>query len=335
MINLGVIGAGTAFWNLHFPVLKSRDDIEISTVFSRSLSRANEACEKIRGEGGGNPKASEDLFDVSGLDAVLITVPIGHNEEYCARYLELGLHVFCEKPIAETVEGAKKLLSCAIDRNVSVLAGENFRLQPRFAEVARLVQTGIIGEPRLYFLNDLHFTAADGIYAKTSWRVTGEHKGGYLIDGGSHIVAGMREMLGRRAVKSVSAVSTETQSYLSAQSDTLLINLLFEDGLVGHLALGYGVFDHEARTPKVYGRNGTLSLEKDGIYLVNGDGHKKVENIPNTTGFSEEWSIFCSSILESDYSTCYELTQESIEDLRIIQCAIRAAETNSIVSIKS
>lgn len=332
-ISLAVVGAGTAFWNLHLPVLKRRNDVRITAVISRTIESGEASASRLVDDG--QPAPAVALLDeqLPEVDAALVAVPIAHTGRITSRLLEAGRHVFAEKPIAENIDEAESLLDASKHHERVLVVGENFRLQPAYNRMDELAKSGLIGDPRLYFLNDLHFTPDDGTYAKTKWRQAGEHAGGYLIDGGSHTVAGLREMTGRRQVKRVHAVATSTQDYLSQQPDTLLVNLEFEDGLVGHMALGYGVHDHESRHPKIYGTAGTLCLTSKDILLINGDGTSVVEKRVTTSGFAEQWDAFIAAVVSGDRSFTDELSRQSVEDLRILDAALRSARTGQAVEL--
>lgn len=331
-ISLAVVGAGTAFWDLHFPVLAGRSDVAITHVVSRTPEAGADASDRIESHGLARPTPCLLGDGVVDVDAVLVTVPIAHTSREARRWIEAGIHVFAEKPISEAVAAGEELMALASAKGVALLAGENFRLQPDFARLRELAESGVVGVPKVYFLNDLHFTSIEGVYARTAWRQSGEHSGGYLIDGGTHIVAGMREMTGRKVV-SVHALATATQDYLSQQDDTLLINLQFEGGLVGHLTLGYGLYDHEARHPKILGTEATLCLARDGILLIDGDGPRVLEERSGESGFSAEWEVFIEAVASGDTTNVARLTAESIEDLRVLEAALQSAASGDVVKL--
>src|SRR5690606_34071493 len=58
--------------------------------------------------------------------------------------------VICQKPLANTIEDARAIVSLAEQSGVLVMAHENWRWQPWFREAARLIRTGAIGAPLCY-----------------------------------------------------------------------------------------------------------------------------------------------------------------------------------------
>lgn len=334
MNKIGLIGGGLAVRDLHLPALSQlgvlADVVYVATSTPESSVRA---AEDLRNLGAENvkPRSVDMILEDPEVTHVLIAVPIKCTAKLVRDAIAAGKHILAEKPISEDREDAISLLGEAKDAGVKLLAGENFRFQSTYSTVRDLVAEGLIGDVKIVFWNDLHFTPHNGKYAATEWRITGEHIGGYLIDGGTHIVAGLRQ-LREVPIESVHALSTSVQSYLSSQADTLLINFRYSDGVIGHLALGYGVYDPDARHPKVLGTEGTLVLRPDGVYLVNSAGENKVGERDTDQGFLAEWKLFLDGDPNS-LESVHRYTKESADDLAFISAALVSAGSGREIAI--
>ena len=271
----------------------------------------------------------EDLLEDPGIDAVLIAVPIDLTPSMVGAAIAAGKHVLAEKPLAVSASEAVALWTAARDRGVVLAVGENYRFQPDWAIAHRLVSDGRIGTALMFMFNDVHSMPPDGKYTLTDWRRTGAHRGGYLVDGGTHIVAAMRQMVGRR-LETVHGLQTAFHpEYLAAQNDTLLLNLKFEGNFIAQLTLGYGAFDAEARHPKIYGTDGTLAIMDDAIEAWSRHGTEQIAARTGQRGFDGEWEHFLTAIQEGgDWET---LVRESIIDLAVITAAIESASLGSVV----
>ena len=80
------------------------------------------------------------------VKAVLITTPTGTHEEYVRKTLRAGKAVFCEKPIAPTVEGTKACYKEASDAGLPLLCAFNRRFDPGFSRIHQQVREGKIGK---------------------------------------------------------------------------------------------------------------------------------------------------------------------------------------------
>lgn len=339
MTAIAFIGGGLAVRDLHVPALESLGLLDrVSRVATSSDSSSEAAAEWLQARGAAGCRASsvDDLLADPEVGLVLVAVPIEMTERTAQRVVDAGKPLLVEKPIATSTTAALKLSAAARERQVPLLAGENFRFKPEFARMRQLASSGAIGDVKVIYWNDLHFTPPTGKYAETEWRIAGAHQGGYLVDGGTHIVAGLRQLTDS-AIVSVHAVSAASQAYLSHQQDTLLMNLVYDDGVIGHLALGYGVHDPEARHPKICGTSGTLALMNDAIYLVNQDGVSKLEDREGGAGFDHEWSLLQSAASgDKDASNLvHELTMESIRDLQLLERAFESSRHGKQVELSA
>jgi len=61
--------------------------------------------------------------------------------------LEAGKHVFCQKPIALTLEDAERVLEAARETDRILQFGFMLRFTPPLPELKRLIESGAIGEP--------------------------------------------------------------------------------------------------------------------------------------------------------------------------------------------
>lgn len=87
------------------------------------------------------------MLDAVRPDALdIITPPATHAEliHLCAAR---GIPAICQKPLAPDWDTAVAIVERAERAGVTLLVHENFRFMPWFAEAARLIEAGAIGEP--------------------------------------------------------------------------------------------------------------------------------------------------------------------------------------------
>ncbi|GAA3696971.1 Gfo/Idh/MocA family oxidoreductase [Gordonia hankookensis] len=83
------------------------------------------------------------------VDAVLITAPARSHSELVCRAAAAGKHVFCEKPMAVTLDEADRAIAAASDADVVLQVGFNRRFASGFAAARRAVDDGRVGTPQL------------------------------------------------------------------------------------------------------------------------------------------------------------------------------------------
>jgi predicted dehydrogenase len=335
---VGVIGTGLAFKDLHLPVIAELSDrLRVVATSSRTLAGAEAGARAVAEATGLRPEACDNVQQLLArpdVDGVLIAVPINLTAGLARQALLAGKAVFAEKPLADDVAEARALLDLARSKGLVLFVGENYRYQRQYRQFGELAASGLIGTPVLFRLNDLHFTSPQSKYATTAWRRQGTHRGGYLLDGGLHTIAGMRSVV-PSPVTAVHGLATSFHpEFLARQNDTLLLHLTFAGGMIGDVGLGYGAVDHEGRRPKIYGPEGTLVLFQDRIELWRANSLEPAQRFPvehNGPGFREEWLDFHGAAAE--HKPLAGKPEDALLDAEIILAGIESARTGEVVRL--
>lgn len=163
----------------------------------------------------------QELYDT--VDAIIITTPNKYHEEYAVDAFERGLHVLLEKPLAHSLESARRIATAAAESDSLSMVGFN----NRFANTVRIVRNrlrrGDLGEVTHVEAN---YVRRRGIPGRGSWFTRrGIAGGGALIDLGVHAVDLALYLLEYPAVSEVAGVtrgefgSREDYAYLEMWAD--------------------------------------------------------------------------------------------------------------------
>jgi predicted dehydrogenase len=91
---------------------------------------------------GTDAKALTDYCDLFGqVDAVTIAVPTVDHVEVAKAFLEVGVHVLVEKPMAATVDGADVLLAAARASGATLAVGHTERFNPAIQAALPILRT--------------------------------------------------------------------------------------------------------------------------------------------------------------------------------------------------
>jgi len=80
-------------------------------------------------------------------DIVAIGTPGGAHYEAIKQAIEVGCHVFCDKPLTDQGASAVELYEMAEEKNVKTAFASSFRYMPHVIHAKQLVAEGAIGEP--------------------------------------------------------------------------------------------------------------------------------------------------------------------------------------------
>ena len=130
-----------------------------------------------------------DLIADLGVQIVSITTPNGMHREMALAALGAGKHVWCEKPMALTLDDARAMEAAARASGLKTQLGYNYTANPAFTHACRLVRSGEIG--RIVHIRgwvDEDYQADPAL--PWSWRAKLQHAGlGALGDIGCHLIS--------------------------------------------------------------------------------------------------------------------------------------------------
>ena len=149
-------------------------------------------------EHGGKPFATDDyrrLLEREDLDAIAVTSPDYCHEEHAVAALEAGKHVFCEKPLAITIEGCDRILEAWQRSGKRLMVGFNMRYMGIFRTMKEIADSGVIGEIKAVWVR--HFVGLGGDFYYHDWHATRENATSLLLQKGSHDIDMIHWITGR------------------------------------------------------------------------------------------------------------------------------------------
>lgn len=201
----GIIGMGRWATQTHIPVLNQIDEAEMAALSSRNPKNLQKGMDISKG----SPRAFRDYSDLLALedvDAVIITTPNHTHAEMARDALEHGKHVFCEKPLATTVEDCDMLIKLAKKQGKVLQVGLELRYAPMFLEVKEKISQGKIGKPCLAFCN-----LSRG-WLRPGWREDPQLTGGMFVELVCHYLDLFNYLLDSQPVK-VAALGGKTDGH--------------------------------------------------------------------------------------------------------------------------
>jgi predicted dehydrogenase len=104
------------------------------------------------------------LLDVSDVEAIIVSTPSHLHREIAIASLQAGKHVYCEAPLANSIEDARAIGIAAQQSKAKFQAGLQGRSNALFKHVSQFVKAGVLGSPIL---------ATSQWNKKQSWRRAG------------------------------------------------------------------------------------------------------------------------------------------------------------------
>lgn len=222
---VGIIGAG---WIAHKMTisLAPLDGYEVSAIASRSLEKATifareHDIDKAYG-------SYEELVNDKDIDLVYIATPHSHHFDHAMLAIKHHKHVLVEKAFTANARQASILIETAKSENVFITEAIWTRYMPLSLKIRELMNSGIIGEPRL-------LTATLCYMMEHKERIVrADLCGGALLDLGVYVLNFARMYFGTDIVKTVSNVQLGPEGMDMQEC----ISLTFANGRMANLQAG-------------------------------------------------------------------------------------------------
>ena len=146
-INVGLIGAGRIGSFHGESVAKRLVDATLIAVADPAPGAAAELADKLGADASYTDVA--EMLSHPGLDAVIIATPARFHTNILVQAAEAGKAIFCEKPMALTLEDADRGIAAAKAAGVPLQVGFNRRWDQAFAEGREAIDAGKVGAVQL------------------------------------------------------------------------------------------------------------------------------------------------------------------------------------------
>ena len=172
-----------------------------------------------------------ELFGTRRPDALIAATPNRLHAQYgieCARH---GVPVLIEKPIADSLEEAERLIAAAESAGIPLLIGHHRRHSPILAKAREIVRQGRLGR-LVAIMGSALFYKPDGYFSEGPWRR--EPGGGPILINMIHEVDDLRSVCGE--IDAVQALASSASRGFAVE-DTVTIGLRFANGALGSFVL--------------------------------------------------------------------------------------------------
>lgn len=120
------------------------------------------------------------LLDRDEIDAVVISTPNHTHKQIALDALRAGKHVFCEKPLATSLEECDEIIGAAEREGKILQVGLVYRYSPLYRQMHKLVVDGGIGTVHLMWCKEL----LGAFYGE--WRFKERCSGGAIVEKNCH-----------------------------------------------------------------------------------------------------------------------------------------------------
>lgn len=311
-VKMGLIGLGNIGGNRHVTYLQEMDNVELVGVCDTVKEKADKFAAACNTTAYYN---HTELFDKSGLDAVIIAVPHYDHTPISVEAFERGLHVLCEKPLAVHVNDAKISIDAyekAKAKNPNLIFGMMFqeRTLPFYKKLKDIVDGGELGKlTRVTWINTAWFRS-QAYYDSGDWRATwGGEGGGILTNQCPHNLDLYQWLFGVPA--RISGHAHIGKYHDIEVEDEVTAYFEHDNGMVGHFMVTTGESPGTNRF-EIVGENGKLIYEDEKLILYKNriSMLKHLKETKNGFGNVESW--YTEIPVKTDVPTGHKVVTEKV-----------------------
>jgi predicted dehydrogenase len=315
-------------WQYVFESINDVPQVRITAVSSGCEDSA-EVMETRCIEYGFEPKVYTDwreMLERENPRLVCIDGPFHLHAEMCVEALKRNIHVFCEKPIAITLEqldAVEQALAAGSARIYSMVA---LRYEPAFQTAIDFIRKGGIGKVKI-------------ISARKSYKLGKRPEffkrrstyGGTIPWVGSHAIDWIMSIADSK-VKRVWAVQSHNDNFDHGELEISASCLLeMTNGIHAQASIDYlrpaASPTHGDDRVRIAGTRGVIDVDRGRIQLIDKDGEREIAPTPGRRIFSDI-VLDIENIRESLVDS-----RQTIELTRACLCAQLAADENRLVDI--
>lgn len=229
-LNIGMVGykfMGKAHSNAYRALPMFFPDAAVKPEMSVICGRDAEAVSEAAKQFGWRETVHDwrELVRRKDIDLIDINAPSDTHKDIAIAAAEAGKHIFCEKPLALTLQDSQEMLEAAEKAGVKHMVGFNYRFSPAVRLAKKLIDEGRLGKiyhMRAWFLQDWILDPEFPLVWRLQKDIAGSGSlgdlGAHLIDLAHFLVGDLQEVIGMSETFVKERPLAEKMTGLSAKS---------------------------------------------------------------------------------------------------------------------
>ncbi len=271
----------------------------------------------------------DDLLRSGKVDAVYLTLPNHLHKDYTVRAAQAGIHVLCEKPMANTVADCEEMIRAAQENNIKLMIAYRLHFEPANLKAIEVAQSGDLGELRIFSSVFSQQVPEGNVRLKKS------AGGGPLMDMGVYPINASRYLFREEPIEVTAIGANNGDPRFSEVHEMVTAVLRFPAEKLAVLTCSFGAAPADAY--QVVGTKGEMWLQPAFDYHTEPKmrlkiGEKEKETKFDTVDqFGGEIEYFSRCVLEDREPE--PSGQEGLADIRIVQALLQSARSAQPVKL--
>lgn len=325
MVGVAIIGAG-CIGSVHCNRLSQIPQAKILYILDNEIEKAKSLAQKYGGKSTCN---LSDVLNDKNVDCVIHALPTYERLKFIEEYIKYNKHIFCEKPLARTLDEADKIFSLLKNYKKQVQVGHVLRYFYEYKTIRDLIKNNSIGNAGIARLS----RCGGFPVGANGWYADYEKSGGVALDLIIHDFDWLLWTFGRADRITAKGLLNKKIS----KTDYVLSVIHFKNGIIAHVE---GSWAEPAGTfwtsVEISGSGGIIEYDSRAqnplAVTYKGDGEKIVPGtvVPESPSDNEPYLIQMK-----EFISCAENNKkpsvgikEGLEVLKVSIAALKSIELN-------
>ena len=301
MLNFVIIGCGRISHKIVDGIVNNKEKAKLvgvsDIVFSKMDEIEFEYQNKINSQETIVKKENyKELLESISVDVAIISTESGYHEEIGLYFLENGVNVIIEKPLAMSIEGARKLVDTAKKNNLKLAVSHQNRFNYPIQLLKKAIKENRLG--RIFNgMARILWTRDNNYYLQAPWRGTWALDGGTLMNQCIHNI----DLINWMMDSEIDTVYAQTSNYIRniEAEDYGVIVIRYKSGKIATIEGSAIIYPKNLEeTLTITGERGTvviggMAVNKINTWRVEGDNEGEYLSIdcgdPNSVyGYGHE-----------------------------------------------
>lgn len=328
-IRYAVVGLGWIAQEVILPGFHGAKNSELTAFVTDDAEKAKELGEKYDVSETLDYDGYDNFLRSGKVDAVYLTVPNHLHKDYTVRAAQAGIHVLCEKPMANSVPECEEMIRAAKQNNVKLMIAYRLHFEPANLRAIEIAQSGELGELRI-FNSVFSQQVPEG-----NVRLKKTAGGGPLMDMGVYPINASRYLFREEPIEVTAIGANNGDPRFREVHEMVTAVLRFPQEKLAVLTCSFGAAPADAY--QVVGTKGEMWLQPAFDYHTESKMRLKINDKEKESKFGKvdqfggEIEYFSRCILDNREPE--PSGQEGLADIRIVEALLQSARSGQPVKL--
>ncbi|MDB5263475.1 MAG: glucose-fructose oxidoreductase [Adhaeribacter sp.] len=329
-LGVALVGLGYYSTDLLAPALQQTKNCYLAGIVTGTPAKAETWKKKynIPDKNIYNYQNFDQISNNPDIDVIYVVLPPSMHREYVVRAANAGKHVWCEKPMAITVQECQAMIDACRKNKKTLAIGYRLQHDPNTQEYRRIVQKKLLGN-----VQGVSCGAGYRESRTNHWKQKKEMGGGVLYDMGVYAIQGARMGTAMEPIAIISAKTSTTRPeiYQNGLDETTVATLEFPGGVRGEIKTSFG---ENINYLDITCQKGEIKIAPYQAYAgVKGSSPLGVINHPYEVPWQQAKQMDDDARAIMQNKPLLVPGEEGLRDIRVVEGIYKAAATGQRVKL--